>query len=160
MRSKVIGYFQHSIHLDASLIHRIWQTGLKQGKIANLRDADMDKTMSELVNRRIRRQATAASQFPSDVLLQHVQDTFDLPIPMKWHRVVFSRKFFAFIGPMIVVFERGADVMTDPILPYMRKAEPHANAASLFGVLSHTIARYLVRIQSAVTSQWYVDDVL
>lgn len=67
-------------HLDASTVHRLWRRWLEQGNVARLRGAGAATVTSARVDRRIRRQAVAAPQATSTSILQHVQDTLDVPI--------------------------------------------------------------------------------
>ena len=67
-------------HVDASTVHRLWRTWLEQGNVARLRGVGAARVTSARVDRRIRRQAVADPQVTCTSILQHVQDTLDVPV--------------------------------------------------------------------------------
>ncbi|UYV76518.1 hypothetical protein LAZ67_14000927 [Cordylochernes scorpioides] len=64
-------------HLGASTVHRLWRRWLEQGNVAIYRNVGATRVTSARVDRRIFRQAVAASQASYTAILQHVQDTLD-----------------------------------------------------------------------------------
>ncbi|UYV65083.1 hypothetical protein LAZ67_3003062 [Cordylochernes scorpioides] len=64
-------------HLGASTVHRLWRRWLEQGNVAIYRNAGATRVTSARVDRRILRQAVAASQATCTAIPQHVQDTLD-----------------------------------------------------------------------------------
>ncbi|GFV90504.1 transposable element Tc1 transposase [Trichonephila clavipes] len=68
---------------DVSTVHLLWRRWLVQGNVARSRGPGAARVTSARKDRRIRRQAVAASQTTSTSILQHVQDTLDVPISTK-----------------------------------------------------------------------------
>ncbi|UYV84525.1 hypothetical protein LAZ67_X002474 [Cordylochernes scorpioides] len=64
-------------HLGASTVHRLWRRWLEQGNVAIYKNVGATRVTSARVDRRILRQAVAASQATCTAILQHVQDTLD-----------------------------------------------------------------------------------
>ncbi|UYV61907.1 hypothetical protein LAZ67_1007032 [Cordylochernes scorpioides] len=64
-------------HLGASTVHRLWRRWLEQGNVAIYRNVGATRVTSARVDRRILRQAVAATQATCTAILQHVQDTLD-----------------------------------------------------------------------------------
>ncbi|GFU55429.1 transposable element Tcb2 transposase [Trichonephila clavipes] len=73
---------------DVSTVHRLWRRWLAQGNVAHSRGPGAAIVTSACENRRIHRQAVAAPQATSTSILQHVQDTLDVPITT---RTIFRR---------------------------------------------------------------------
>lgn len=67
-------------NLDVSTVHRLWRRWLAQGNVARSRGPGAARVTSAREDRRIRRQAVAAPQATSTSILQHVQDTLDVPV--------------------------------------------------------------------------------
>ncbi|KFM75983.1 hypothetical protein X975_12905, partial [Stegodyphus mimosarum] len=67
-------------HMDASTVHRLWRTWLEQGNVGRRRGAGAARVTSERVDRCIRQQAAAVSKVICTAILQHVQDTLDVPV--------------------------------------------------------------------------------
>ncbi|GFW72484.1 transposable element Tcb2 transposase [Trichonephila clavipes] len=67
-------------HRDVSTVHRLWRRWLEQGNVARSRGSGAARVTSAREDWRICRQAVAAPQAPSTSILQHVQDTLDVPI--------------------------------------------------------------------------------
>ncbi|GFW42383.1 transposable element Tcb1 transposase [Trichonephila clavipes] len=65
---------------DVSTVHRLWRRWLEQGNVARSRGPGAARVTSAREDRRIHRQAVAAPQALSTSILQHVQDTLDVPI--------------------------------------------------------------------------------
>ncbi|GFY36867.1 transposable element Tcb2 transposase [Trichonephila clavipes] len=65
---------------DVSTVHRLWRRWLSQGNVARSRGPGAARVTSARENWHIRRQAVAAPQATSTSILQHVQDTLDVPI--------------------------------------------------------------------------------
>ncbi|GFV51910.1 transposable element Tc1 transposase [Trichonephila clavipes] len=65
---------------DVPTVHRLWRSWLAQGNVARSRGPGAARVTSAREDRRIRRQAVAALQATSTSILQHVQDTLDVPI--------------------------------------------------------------------------------
>ncbi|KFM63617.1 Transposable element Tcb1 transposase, partial [Stegodyphus mimosarum] len=66
--------------MDASTMRRLWRTWLEQGNMGRRRGAGAARVTSARVDRRIRRQAVAIPQVACTAILQHVQDTLDVPV--------------------------------------------------------------------------------
>ncbi|UYV66975.1 hypothetical protein LAZ67_4003507 [Cordylochernes scorpioides] len=64
-------------HLGASTVHRLWRRWSEQGNVAIYRNIGATRVTSARVDRRILRQAVAASHATCTAILQHVQDTLD-----------------------------------------------------------------------------------
>ncbi|UYV65857.1 hypothetical protein LAZ67_3005721, partial [Cordylochernes scorpioides] len=64
-------------HLGASTVHRLWRRWLEQGNVAIYRNVGATRVTSARVDRRILRQAVAATQATCTAILQHVQDALD-----------------------------------------------------------------------------------
>ncbi|KFM70563.1 Transposable element Tc1 transposase, partial [Stegodyphus mimosarum] len=67
-------------HMDASTVHRLWLTWLEQGNVGRRKGAGAARATSARVNRRIRRQAVAVPHVICTAILQHVQDSLDVPV--------------------------------------------------------------------------------
>jgi transposase len=67
-------------NMDVSTVHRLWLRWLQQGNVARLGGAGAARVTSARVDRRIRREAVAHPQTSCTSILQHVQDTLDVPI--------------------------------------------------------------------------------
>ncbi|KFM57547.1 Transposable element Tcb2 transposase, partial [Stegodyphus mimosarum] len=67
-------------HMDTSTVHRLWRTWLQQGNVERRRGAGAARVTSARVDRRIRQQVVAVSQVTCTAILQHVQDTLDVPV--------------------------------------------------------------------------------
>ncbi|GFW88051.1 transposable element Tc1 transposase [Trichonephila clavipes] len=65
---------------DVSTVHRLWRRWLAQENVARLSGPGAARVTSACEDRRIRHQAVAAPQATSISILQHVQDTLDVPI--------------------------------------------------------------------------------
>ncbi|GFW35456.1 transposable element Tcb2 transposase [Trichonephila clavipes] len=65
---------------DVSTVHRLWRRCLVQGNVACSRGPGAARVTPAREYRRIRRQAVAAPQATSTSILQHVQDTLNVPI--------------------------------------------------------------------------------
>ncbi|GFX40519.1 transposable element Tcb2 transposase [Trichonephila clavipes] len=67
---------------DVSTVHRLWRRRrwLTQRNVARSRSPGATRVPSAREDRRIRRQALATPQATSTSILQHVQDTLDVPI--------------------------------------------------------------------------------
>ncbi|GFX60275.1 transposable element Tc1 transposase [Trichonephila clavipes] len=65
---------------DVSTVHRLWRRWLVQGNVARSRGPGAARVTSAREDRRILPQALAALQATSTSILQHVQDTLDVPI--------------------------------------------------------------------------------
>ncbi|GFX68156.1 transposable element Tcb2 transposase [Trichonephila clavipes] len=65
---------------DVSTVHRLWRRWLAQGNVARSRGRGVARVTSAREDRRMRRQAVAAPQATFTSILQHVQDTLDVPI--------------------------------------------------------------------------------
>lgn len=67
-------------HRDVSTVQRLWRRWLAQGHVARARGPGAARVTSAREVRRIRRHAVAAPHATSTSILQHVQDTLDVPI--------------------------------------------------------------------------------
>ncbi|GFS53299.1 RNase H domain-containing protein [Trichonephila clavipes] len=65
---------------DVSTVHRLWRRWLAQGNMARSSGPGAARMTSAREDRCIHRQAVAAPQATSTSILQHVQDTLDIPI--------------------------------------------------------------------------------
>ncbi|UYV80571.1 Transposase [Cordylochernes scorpioides] len=70
-------------HLGASTVHRLWRRWLEQGNVAIYRNVGATRVTSARVDRRILRQAVAASKATCTAILQHVQDTLDHSVSIR-----------------------------------------------------------------------------
>ncbi|KFM67742.1 Transposable element Tc1 transposase, partial [Stegodyphus mimosarum] len=66
--------------MDASTVHQLSRTCLEQGNVGRRRGASAARVTSVRVDRRIRRLAVVVPQVTCTAILQHVQDTLDVPV--------------------------------------------------------------------------------
>ncbi|GFS88987.1 transposable element Tcb2 transposase [Trichonephila clavipes] len=77
---------------DVSTVHCLWRRWLAQGNLARSRGPGTARVTSAREDRRIRNQAVTSPQATSISILQHVQDSLDVPISTRTisHRLVES----------------------------------------------------------------------
>ncbi|GFX93442.1 transposable element Tcb1 transposase [Trichonephila clavipes] len=161
---------------DVSKVHHLLRRWLAQGNVARSTGPGAARVTSAREDRPIRRQAVATTQATSTSILQHVQDTLDVPISTRTisRRLVenglHSRRPLRTLA--LTLQRRRACLECQRIRVWRHRGEMSNPAATVecpttqlrgimvWGAIAYDSTLPLVRIQGTLNTHYYVQNVL